>query len=295
MQIQQQHQMLYNRVTANDLTAPKAYPSGGTVHASRQQQQSIEMTQFEVRDGGGGGVGEQPAYPKTQPKHNQPVTVGRCYDDGAKNATDGDADARTMTCATVGRRRRSGEGTTDFCYNDNAAAGQYGRRRNSNAATATGDNYNTIGGVGYYAGDVYAGIGTRQQQAKRQPQQQRPYGVAAAEDQTLTAKRSWRRQQNRRRRPVEPADRDDDDDDNERPPDAAEPDKRRNATVQLEHHHHHHHHQHQPRQKNDRPQPPTVAAEPQVNGGGGGGNNNNNGNNKNEMVKFHDVGREIDV
>ncbi|KAF0769605.1 Hemicentin-1 [Aphis craccivora] len=194
-------------------------------------------------------------------------------------------------------------------------------RRRSNAdgplvqPTSGTSNYNTVSGVGYYAADVYASMGARQQQSKRQQQQQqqRPYGgggvqgAASAgnvsDEQTLTAKRSWRRQQNRRRRAgvgggvvaVEP----DDDADQPQPaaasdyaadaeaddPPSPQPlaDRYRSvaaAVAELDVMHHH-----RQRQKSNCNAVQPAAEMQQANGGG---------TNKN-VVKFHDVGREIDV
>lgn len=390
MQIQQQHQLLYNRVTANDvsavLTTGNSTAVGGTLHhrQQQQQQQSIEMTQFEIR-GTVGGVGLEPSYQKLSKHHQLPNTLGR-YNNGATSAvgvtvTVGgeDANARTISTAaggagTIGRRRRGGQqvpdgvpvtngtdqhygGSVNNINNNNNNSvnsvnnnGQhpylqqqqqqqppqqlYGTRRRSNAASTgdgypsaqptaavvNGSSYNTIGGsggVGYYAADVYASMGTRQQQAKRlQQQQQRPYGVGVAPagnvsgDPALTAKRSWRRQQNRRRRTAEPGcDADDDSPTTPEPgyaavsdgpePMADDADRyNRSAAAQSEQHLHHHH---RPRQKNDPVrsvvvQASSAAAEPQINGSGAGNVNGNNGSGASKnVVKFHDVGREIDV
>lgn len=71
-------------------------------------------------------------------------------------------------------------------------------------------NYNTVvgiggsagsGTIGYYAADVYASMGTRQQQAKRylqQPQRQYSASNVAAATADLAMKRSWRRQPNQK-------------------------------------------------------------------------------------------------
>ncbi|XP_060844701.1 uncharacterized protein LOC132924417 isoform X6 [Rhopalosiphum padi] len=368
MQIQQQHQLLYHRVTADDaaataLTAGYSTVGGGVVHHRQQQQQqqqhqqqqhqpqSIEMTQFEMT----AGSGREDVYQKSQ-KHN---AVGRYMGDndddrGDGIGGDGDKICKSMNAGggTMGRRRRGnqqqvldgGGPLSDHYYNGGSIGGssqhlqqqyhhhqhqqqQHGNRRRSNAAaTADGSlvqpaatsNYNTVSGVGYYAADVYASMGARQQQSKRQSQQQqRPYcgvgGAASAgnvsdEQSSLTAKRSWRRQQNRRRRAgvgggvvaVEP----DDDADQPQPavasdyaadaeaddPPSPQPlagDRYRTvaaAVADLDLHHH------RPRQKSDaRNNLPAggvlAAADQQPNGGGA---------NKN-VVKFHDVGREIDV
>jgi len=342
MQIQQQHQLLYHRVTADDTALAAEYLSvGGDIHhrqqhqqhhqLHQQQQQSIEMTQFEVS----AGSGREDAYQKSQKHQQLQNAVGR-YND---NDADGNGDRiKSMNAGgTMGRRRRGsqqvldgvgGGPSADHYYGGGSSQHlqqyhhpqQQGTRRRSNAAdgplvqSSATSNYNTVSGVGYYAADVYASMGTRQQQSKRQSQQQqqpRPYcGVGAAasagnvsDEQSLTAKRSWRRQQNHRRRAgvgggvmaVEP------DDDAGQPQSAAgsdyaadaeadhpspPTDRYRNA-ADVDH-------QHRPRQKNDTrnnpalgggPTAPAAAAQQQTNGGGG---------NKN-VVKFHDVGREIDV
>ncbi|XP_060858911.1 uncharacterized protein LOC132936236 isoform X4 [Metopolophium dirhodum] len=378
MQIQQQHQLLYHRVTADDaaeaaLTAGYSTVGGGVVHhrqqqqqQHQQQQQSIEMTQFEVT-----GSSREDAYQKSL-KHQQKNAIGRYNDDNDNDRGDGvggDADKikSITTGGTMGRRRRGSQQVLDSVgggplsdhYYSGGIGGssqhlqqyhhhhqqqqQHGNRRRSNAVSigadgppvqsaatnnyntvAANSSYNTVSGVGYYAADVYASMGTRQQQSKRQlqqQQQQRPYcgvGTASAgnvsDEQSLTAKRSWRRQQNRRRRAgvgggvvaVEP----DDDAEQPQPVDASDyaadaeaddppsptppqplSDRYRNvtATNELDHHH-------RPRQKNDvRNNPPgggpTAAATPaaavQQQANGGGANKN--------LVKFHDVGREIDV
>ncbi|XP_008180293.1 uncharacterized protein LOC100161772 isoform X4 [Acyrthosiphon pisum] len=371
MQIQQQHQLLYHRVTADDaaeaaLTAGYSTVGGGVVHhRQQQQQQSIEMTQFEVT-----GSSREDTYQKSL-KHQQKNAIGRYNDDNDNDRDDGvgsDADKiKSMNAGgTIGRRRRGsqqvldgvGGGPLSDHYYSGGIGGssqhlqqyhhhhqqqqQHGNRRRSNATSigadgppvqsvttnnyntvAANSSYNTVSGVGYYAADVYASMGTRQQQSKRQSQQQqqRPYcgvGTASAgnvsDEQSLTAKRSWRRQQNRRRRAgvgggvvaVEP----DDDAEQPQPVDASDyaadaeaddppsptppqplVDRYRNitATNELDHHH-------RPRQKNDvRNNPPgggptaaaTPAAAAQQQANGGGANKN--------MVKFHDVGREIDV
>lgn len=340
--MQQQQQILYNRVTANDLTV------GGTLHNRQQQpQQSIEMTQFEVTGrgiDGGGGTGGESSYQKLSKHHQLQNVAGRYYNNNNDNSGTGstadgcaDADVRiksTLTGGgTIGRRRRASQQTesgprgsvddsaipTDHCSNNNDDNGiqhqypyqqQHGTRRRSNASAASdgrtviganSNSYNTIaGGIGYYAADVYASIAARQQQAKRQ---QRPSPAVVSGEQTLTAKRSWRRLQNRRRRPgVGVGDPVCDVDDESPPPPDSDPvadvpaktDKYRNVLTTSDRHHHH-----RPRQKNDLVrvvsvdlqggQPPVVV-EQQVNGVSG----SDNGNNKN-LVKFHDVGREIDV
>jgi len=364
MQIQQQHQLLYNRVTADDvaeaaLTSGYSAVGGDVIHhRQKQQQQSIEMTQFEVTSSG-----REDAYQKSL-KHQHKNTVGRYNDDNDIDRGDVDKIKPMNTGGTMGRRRRGsqqvldgggGSSLSDHYYIGGIGGSsqhlqqyhhhhqqQHGNRRRSNTTSIGGDgppvksaannnyntaaannSYNTVSGVGYYAADVYASMGTRQQQSKRQSQQQqqqRSYcgvGTASAgnvsDEQSLTAKRSWRRQQNRHRRAgvgggvvaVEP------DDDAEKPQPAVDAcdyaadaeteddppsptpqqpltDRYRNvtATAELDHHH-------RPRQKTDvRNNPPgggptAAAAQQQGNGAGGGANKN--------MVKFHDVGREIDV